>query len=242
MKNSNSWKPSKYVLTKHGLRASRDKTEVAPGSWFVADILAGVYERALKTHARGVLLDLGCGKVPLYQVYKDYVSDNICVDWKNTFHKNAYLDFECDLNTGVPLPDQQFDTILVTDLMEHILNPDIVWKDIARLLKPRGRIIMGVPFFYWIHEEPYDYFRYTEYKLRSFCDNNGLIVLELTRYGGLLEVILNIIAKLVKFSVIISKLHLSISKILVKSYIGRWMFKKTSAKYPLGYCLVAQKK
>ena len=45
----------------------------------------------------GYLLDLGCGKVPLYLIYKSHITDSICVDWGNSLHGNDYIDSECDL-------------------------------------------------------------------------------------------------------------------------------------------------
>jgi SAM-dependent methyltransferase len=239
MKNKSLWKPSKYLARAH--KASRNPKDVSIGSRFIADIQYKVYEKAIIKHAHGILLDLGCGKVPLYEVYKDYIVDNICVDWINTFHKNSYLDYEFNLNKPLPLRDEQFDTILNTDVLEHISNPDMLWSEMSRILKPKGKIIVGVPFFYWIHEEPYDYYRYTEYKLREFCKNNNLTIISLDPYGGGPEIIFDIIAKQISFSKILSSMHLFLSNIFINSYFGKKISKKTYRHFPLGYCLIAQK-
>ncbi len=241
MKNKQFWKPTKFIVTKHGCMASRDVSEVGIGSRFSADILANVYEKTLKEHAKGVLLDLGCGDVPLLEIYNNYISDNICIDWKNSHHKNPFIDYEFDLNNKIPLPDEQFDTILITDVLEHISNPDLFWREISRLLKPKGKLILGVPFFYWIHEPPFDYYRYTEYKLRMFCSSNGLTILCLKSYGGSPEVMLDLIAKHIDFSKTLSTIFYFLSNIFMSSFIGKILSKKTSQKFPLGYYLIAQK-
>jgi SAM-dependent methyltransferase len=238
MKNRHLWKPSKFVMTKRGYRGSN---EVGLGSRLIADILAKVYEKAIRQHAYGLLLDLGCGKVPLYELYKDYVSDNICVDWVDTLLKSLHLDYEFDLNDGIALPDEKFDTLLVTDVLEHISNPRLLWSEMARVLKPMGKLILGVPFLYRVHDAPHDYYRYTEYKLRLFCEDNGFTVLYLEPYGGSPEVMLDIIAKHIGFSKILSHIHLFFSKAFINSIIGKKLSAKTSSKFPLGYCLVAQK-
>jgi hypothetical protein len=111
----------------------------------------------------------------------------------------------------------------------------------SRILKPKGKIIVGVPFFYWIHEEPYDYYRYTEYKLREFCKNNNLTIISLDPYGGGPEIIFDIIAKQISFSKILSSMHLFLSNIFINSYFGKKISKKTYRHFPLGYCLIAQK-
>lgn len=242
VKNKETWKPGKFVLSKQGLRASRDRREVGIGSRFIGDLQAAVYERAIRTYARGVLLDLGCGKVPLYELYRDYVTENICVDWAETFHKSEHLDFECDLNREIPLADNLFDTILATDVLEHIANPDCFWHEAARLLKPGGNIILGVPFLYFIHEEPYDYARYSEYRLTLFCEEHGLTVVSLEPYGGALEVIFDIIAKHLKFSRLLSAVHLIVSKAVSRFFKEKKFYKKIARRFPLGYCLAAEKK
>src|SRR5208337_745766 len=58
LKNAHLWTPTKFVLTDSGLEASRDPREVSAGSRLMTSILAGVYEAALRRHARGVLVDL----------------------------------------------------------------------------------------------------------------------------------------------------------------------------------------
>ncbi len=60
MQHRELWHPTKFVQTPGGLRASRDLGQVIRGSRFVADAQARMYEKALRMHASGYLLDLGC--------------------------------------------------------------------------------------------------------------------------------------------------------------------------------------
>ena len=241
MKNKDIWTPTKFVITKNGLKASRDPKEVGRGSRFIADIQAELYEKALKEHAKGLLLDLGCGKVPLYEIYKPHITDNICIDWPNTSHPSLYLDYEYDLNKVIPLKSSNFDTILASDVLEHIANPDIFWSEIARLLKPKGKLIMGIPFLYWIHEAPYDYYRYTEYKLRMFCDKEDLKIVMLETFGGFMEVIIDMLAKRFAPSRIPASLITFFGKTLMLLSSQKKSQITEIEKFPLGYCLVAEK-
>jgi SAM-dependent methyltransferase len=248
MQNKHLWKPSKFVVTAKGCRASKDSKQVARGSRFAVDILATAYEGAIKLHASGVLLDLGCGNVPLYEIYQSHVSDNICVDWEGTRHKSPFLDHSFDLNHGIPLPSETFDTILATDVLEHVSNPELLWREMARVLKPGGKIILGVPFFYWLHEEPHDYQRFTKYKLQMFCEQNGLTVVSLESCGGAPEIIFDIISKNIPIVVrnktvskILSACHFFAGNVFVQSNIGRKLSRASAQKFPLFYSLVAQK-
>lgn len=245
MQNSTTWKPSKYMYRKGHLIASRDPKEVGISSRLLADRIAAFYDQTLRHHARGKLLDLGCGKVPLYTTYREFVTENICVDWANTAHKNEYLDFELDLTQPLPFPDQTFDTILLSDVLEHIPVPEQLWHEMARLLTPQGKIILNVPFFYWLHEMPFDYYRYTEFALRRFVDLAGLTLIHLAPIGGVPEVMTDIFAKTVAplpgLGGVLATLAQGITTGFIRTGIGKKVSAKTARRFPLGYFLIAEK-
>jgi SAM-dependent methyltransferase len=241
MKNSDLWRPTKFEKYKDGFRASRNLNNVGPGYRFITDLQAEKYYQLISKYARGKLLDLGCGDVALYEMYKPLVNESVCVDWIGSYHDISHLDFEFNLNKPFPLEDNYFDTILLTDVLEHISNPENLWKEMARVLKVGGKIIVGVPFIHLIHEAPYDFFRYTEYRLKLYCDENCLKVSELYPYGGALEIIIDILAKLYSFSKIISLIHYHLSRIITRTILAKKIFRITAHRYPLGYCLVAEK-
>ncbi len=245
MKNAEQWRPTKFVQTRHGLRASRDLKHVCLESRFIADIIAQHYARALRGHARGRLLDLGCGHVPLYEIYRDSVLENVCVDWDNTLHVNPFLDQTVDLIENWPFEPASFDTVLLTDVLEHIAEPMNVMRQIAAILRPGGKLILGVPFFYWLHEQPHDYYRYTKHALRRFCELAGLRVVELESYGGLPEVLLDLTSKGLELlprplKVSLRPLHTLVSRISESTScqkLSNW----SKEEFPLGYILIAEK-
>ena len=245
MKNRDQWQPTKYVKTKQGLRASRDLRRVGMGSRFVVDVVAAHYERALRDHACGDLLDLGCGFVPLYGTYCDLVQDVICVDWENTLHPSPYLDFTVDLNSRIPLEDSSFDTIVLTDVLEHIAEPAALINEIGRLLRPGGKLIAGVPFLYGLHEVPFDFYRYTEHALRRFCEGSGLEVLCLEPYGGLPEILIDLTSKGIQglprgFASICRPIHSVATRLFWSINLSRRLSQRTAVAFPLGYLLVAR--
>jgi len=246
MKNRDKWQPSKFIFKNGKLIASRDKKEVGVASRLVADLVAELYDKNLKNNAKGKLLDLGCGKVPLYNAYKQYITDNICVDWENTLHKNEHLDFECDLTKELPFEDEEFNTIILSDVLEHIPNPEVLWKEMARILSRDGKIIMNAPFYYCLHETPNDYYRYTEFSLQRFVKNSGLNLVQLERIGGSPEILADILAKHFQFIPLIGVfLAIGIQYIvglLLRTGFGKKISRKTSEAFPFGYFLIAEKK
>ena len=211
-----------------------------------ADVIAGCYQRHLPAHAKGRLLDLGCGKVPLYASYQDLVTECVCVDWANTAHKNEYLDKECDLTQALPFADGEFDTIILSDVLEHIPTPEQLCAEMARSLASGGKLIMNVPFYYWLHEEPHDFYRYTEFALRRFVSLAGMELVLLESTGGTPEVLADILAKVLVRVPVIGRVLASVVQSMTLSFVGTRLGGKVSGatrkKFPFGYFLVAVKR
>ncbi|HEX8639654.1 MAG TPA: class I SAM-dependent methyltransferase [Allosphingosinicella sp.] len=242
MRSPETWKPSKFVMRGGRLAPSRDRSQVDVGSRLMVALIADRYQRALPRHARGRLLDMGCGSVPLYGAYRDHVTEVTCIDWANGAHGNHHLDRECDLSAPLPFADGSFDTILLSDVLEHLPDPRHCWSEAARLLAPGGKLILNVPFYYQVHEEPHDYFRYTEFALRRFAADAGFDVVELTAVGGAPEIVVDIIAKL------LTKLPLGAGPAAVlqwvagragRSRLGGRLSRMTQFRFPLAYFMVA---
>jgi SAM-dependent methyltransferase len=245
MRNIDKWTPSKYVYKGQTLIASRDLNEVGVASRLTVDLIAASYERYIKLHARGRLVDLGCGKAPLFAVYRNYVSDITCVDWGNSLHGSQYLDVQCDLTTTLPFKDGQFDTIILSDVLEHLPQPENLWKEMSRILADNGKVLISVPFLYWLHEQPYDYYRYTEYALKRFAELSGFRMIVLRPTGGVPEILTDICAKnLLNVPKIGPRLTATIqwlSSLFLKTKLGKSISETTGSSFPLGYFLVAEK-
>jgi SAM-dependent methyltransferase len=173
------------------------------------------------------------------------VRETICIDWNNTRHINAYLDYTGDLNKALPFANASFDSVIFTDVLEHLAEPLSAIREIARVLRPGGTLIAGVPFFYRVHEGPHDFYRYTEFALRRFCKLSGLSVLELTPYGGLPEILVDLTSKGLEFlpGVIASVLRPfhTATCVLCKTPAIRKLSWWTRESFPLGYVLVANR-
>ncbi|MCM3874278.1 MAG: methyltransferase domain-containing protein [Pyrinomonadaceae bacterium] len=77
----------------------------------------------------------------------------------------------------LPFLDDSFDAVITTKvLLEHISEPAETIREIARVLKPTGEAFVIAPFAMVIHQQPYDFFRYTEYGLQHLFRKAGLDV------------------------------------------------------------------
>jgi len=61
----------------------------------------------------------------------------------------------------------EFDIVLCMNLLEHVYDFQSVVDNIYEALKTNGMAIIIVPAFYPLHDEPYDFWRFTEHSLRK---------------------------------------------------------------------------
>jgi SAM-dependent methyltransferase len=188
------WAPSKF--TQRGERWISTRGEVNVASRLFADRAVTNYVEAIRDYARGALADLGCGNAPLAAVYAPYVETMLWVDWPGSMHQKVKLDVSQDLNKPLRIETASLDTVLLSDVLEHIAKPDELIAELRRILRPGGRAIIGVPFLYWLHEEPHDHHRYTIHKLRDFAAAHGFTVLREQVNGGGLDVVRDLLTKM----------------------------------------------
>jgi SAM-dependent methyltransferase len=246
MQNIAQWKPTKFVVRKGRLRSSTNPSDVAVGSRLMADMVAAVYADLIPRFATGALLDVGCGTVPLYGTYSPYVSEIVCVDWSNSAHSGSHIDQVVDLTAPLPLNDSQFDTLIISDVLEHIPNPMDLWREIFRVCRPGAVVLCNTPFYYWLHEEPHDYYRYTRHALSRFSSVAGFETVEISEIGGLPEILGDLFAKIaVRLPAIGSAVSGGLQSAVYWAGRSVPLMKKLSSKsaraWPFGYVMVARK-
>lgn len=245
MKNIEQWKPSKFVVKKGRLCITKDPRELGISSRLSASVVVDAFNRHFLEHCKGSLLDLGCGKVPFYEFYRAHIKDSVCVDWENSAHGRKHIDVACDLSKTIALPNARFDTILLSSVLEHIPEPIHLWQEMSRLLKPKGKAIINVPFLYWLHEVPHDYFRYTEYALRRMAEESGFDIVVLEPLGGAPVVICDIAAKvLIRIPFLGSLLSSFVQgccRVALCVPASNRILKRTAKLFPSGYFVVAQR-
>ena len=241
MKNRDRWQPSKFIKDASTGRYIANPGYVGVGSRYICQLYINDYEKLMQEHCSGFLLDCGCGDVPYYEIYRDKISDVYCIDWENSLHKNPYVDQYVDLNKTFPRESNSFDTVLAADVLEHIYNPMLFMNEVARVVKHGGKVLIMVPYYYWVHEAPHDYYRYTEYALRKFCDENKLNVVYLQPYGGYPDVLLDLFNKKYVTTEKGVRRFMKIAKCFRSTKYYKKLNASTKSLFPLGYCLVAQK-
>jgi SAM-dependent methyltransferase len=139
--------------------------------------------KALESYAKGVLLDIGCGIKPYRRFTKNLVRMHFGVDHLSTLHARDQIDIVATAyETGVGT--SKIDTILSTFVLEHLENPQMAIKEMHRILKPGGHVILTAPLFWHLHEEPRDFFRYTSIGLGHLFSTAGFHIVEIKPLAG----------------------------------------------------------
>ena len=140
-------------------------------NWIVYKINDKFLEKYAKYY-KGDLYDLGCGEAPYKDYFLQYADRYIGIDWSNTLH-NSKADIVSDLNKKIDLKDEVADTLVSISVMEHLCEPQIFLNEAYRILKNDGYMILQVPWQWWVHEAPYDFYRYTPYGLKYLFEKAG---------------------------------------------------------------------
>ena len=135
------------------------------------------------TYFKGTVYDLGCGVQPYRTEILSVADKYIGVDWSNTLH-DLKAEIVADLNKLLPIEDKAADTVVSFEVMEHLSEPLIFLKEAHRILKNNGNFVLTVPFQWWVHEAPYDYFRYTPYGLNHLLTKAGFNDIKVNAYAG----------------------------------------------------------
>lgn len=83
-----------------------------------------------------------------------------------------------------PFQDDSFDTVVSTQMLEHVEKPWVVAHEMGRILKPGGICIVTAPFLVPYHADPHDFFRYTKQGMESLFRNEGFEIIESGTYGN----------------------------------------------------------
>jgi len=161
-----------------------------------ADIyLDGINRFLLRAAPRcsGRMLDVGCGSKPYKGIFSPFVREYVGIEHSGTLNEthdvhNAAADFFYD-GGQLPFTDESFDVVMSISVLEHTPQPEMLFKEMARVLKVGGIMIQHVPFSFRLHEEPHDYYRFTPHVLGRFCADSGMEMIELAPQGTLWSVI-----------------------------------------------------
>lgn len=156
------------------------KTSIDEPDYLIHRTLFAALQRA-SVHAKGRLLDIGCGNKPYEKMFDGRISEYLGCDMAQASDKCA--DIICPA-TEIPLEDATIDTVLCTQVIEHVADHRTLLRETFRLLTSGGTLILSGPMYWHLHEEPHDFFRFTQYGFRHILEETGFVVDSVESNGG----------------------------------------------------------
>jgi SAM-dependent methyltransferase len=156
--------------------------QIAEHNWLIHDCMLD-FLGDVAVHARGILVDIGCANKPWRSLFADRVSAHLGVDLADSLHGTQAVDIiGSAYATG--LPDRHANTVLCTEVLEHLERPAEAVAEMYRILSPGGVVILTVPFFWPVHEAPRDFYRYTNFGLAHLFEGGGFEIIEIRPLTG----------------------------------------------------------
>lgn len=177
-------------------------------------------KRQFKRLRKGIVLDVGAKDSP-YKIFIPFTT-YLRLDTSNETQPDI-----CDDLHEVEWESDYFDTVIATEVLEHLYDPHKAVNEIYRLLKPGGVCIASTRFIFPYHAGPNDYYRFTWDSLRYIF--NEFTEVEIIAHGNRLQAIWQLM-NYGKERYILN---------IFNSIIASVRFKTT--RFPLGFVIYAKK-
>jgi SAM-dependent methyltransferase len=138
-------------------------------------------ETDIKRFARelhGRIVDAGCGTQP-YRGYFGHATAYTSCD----ISERSSVDFVCPADR-IPVEAETFDSVLCTEVLEHVPDPVAVIREFHRILVRGGRVLITVPMFWPAHEQPWDFRRFPGHGVLHLANSGRFRVDHLVPRGG----------------------------------------------------------
>ena len=143
-----------------------------------------------------------------------------------------------DLQKEISL-EIKYDYIIIFNVLEHILDPNLAFRNLSKICKRNGKIIGSTPFLFRVHGAPKDYSRFTKDHLIELLKSNNFKDIEIIELGtGPFLACVSLLRSYLKYLPIIYQILILLALVfdkLIKLFI------KTDPKkiYPIGYVFFA---
>lgn len=156
-------------------------------NWYANDLLARDVAELARGLTGSIVIDLGCGEQP-YRALLGGFAHYVGCDRPGRPDSAGRPDVVGDAG-ALPFRTAGVDAVVCTEVIEHVSEPAALLAEAHRVLKPGGALLLSAPFTWHLHDEPHDYWRFTEYGLRLLCERAGFRVAAVratNRYFGAL--------------------------------------------------------
>lgn len=149
-----------------------------------------VLEHLLPKYCKGITLDAGAGRGKYKPLITSYSTRYISIDnMSSSYQFASYLGSSVDVIGDVlrlPFINNAFHTIICTQVIEHVSEPQLLITELARVLAPGGYLILSTGWVSPYHPEPKDFYRFSIDGLSYLIDRANLRIVQIIPQGGVL--------------------------------------------------------
>ena len=153
------------------------------GALFIVKNLQVALFKKYAHYLKGKVLDIGCGSKP-YRKYLLAVHEYVGMD-ENREVKPDVL----GAAQNIAFSGEYFDSVICTEVLEHLPEPQIAIQEIRRVLKNGGFLYLTVPQEWSLHYEPNDFYRFTKFGIKYLLEKNEFEIIALERIGGIFSLL-----------------------------------------------------
>jgi SAM-dependent methyltransferase len=125
-----------------------------------------------------LVLDVGCGHKPYRECFGNV--RYLGMDFTAEDSSPDFLGNACK----IPVRTGSVDIVLCTQVIEHVPEPAEMLSELHRVLRPGGYLILTGPMYWPLHEEPFDFYRFTKYGFMYLLKKSGFSSSEILEDGG----------------------------------------------------------
>ncbi|HXV13468.1 MAG TPA: class I SAM-dependent methyltransferase [Candidatus Krumholzibacteria bacterium] len=151
-------------------------------NWYANGLLARNIEQLARGLSGSLVIDVGCGESP-YRAMLSGFARYVGFDAPGRPDSASHPDVVGDAG-ALPFRTASADAVLCTEVIEHVPDPAILLAEAHRVLVPGGSLLLSSPFTWHLHDEPHDYWRFTEYGLRLLLERAGFRVAAVRATNG----------------------------------------------------------
>lgn len=177
----------KSIIDRHFFRPAWYSVVINP--YFIArrGLLKKIKKFAQADFSKKNILDVGCGIKPYAGLFKS--ASYTGIDIMGGGHRDQAKIVDQFYNgLDIPFPDESYEAIICTEVLEHAASPERLLSEIKRVLKKDGVLFLTMPLVWNEHEIPYDFRRFTRYGHQELFKKVGLNIQSLEETCGVFRV------------------------------------------------------